>query len=127
MIYSQGEEEYRTTASDLYYPSEKLEEYFATKKYVHFLEIELYRAEYDSIQIEPITSVNMWKGQNIFTLIGLDSFEKPETEPYDYNVKLLTTQYRSIPTVGRIYSELTYGGMLKSAREESSQKQLNIG
>lgn len=80
----------------------------------------------DPIQIEPITSVDMWKGQNIYTLVGLNSFENPETSPYAYTVRLLTTQYRSIPTVGRIYSELTYGGLLKSVREEWSQKELNI-
>jgi len=80
----------------------------------------------DPFQIEPITTVDLWKNENIYTLVKLNSFENPTTIPHPYKVKLLTTQYRSIPVVGDIFSKLTYGGILNHFRPASSQRQLNI-
>lgn len=80
----------------------------------------------DPFQIEPITSVDLWKNENIYTMVQLKSFEDPQTVPYDYDVKLLTTQYRSVPDIGNIFSNLTYGGILKHYRDKESQKSLNI-
>ena len=39
----------------------------------------------------------------------------------------MTTQYRSIPTVGDIFSKLTYDGVLKHHRTSNSQHRLNLG
>lgn len=80
----------------------------------------------DPFQIEPITSVDLWKNENIYTMVHLDSFVEPNTIPYDYKVKLLTTQYRSIPSVGNVFSELIYGGILDHYRDESERRSLNI-
>lgn len=55
-----------------------------------------------------------------------NSFTDPHTIPYDYKVELLTTQYRSIPSVGSIFSQFAYGGILKHHRSEVSRKPLNI-
>lgn len=57
----------------------------------------------DPFQIEPITSVDIWKNENIYTMVQLNSFTEPSTIPHQYHVKLLTTQYRSIPEIGEVY------------------------
>lgn len=80
----------------------------------------------DPFQIEPITSVDLWKNENIYTLVHLDSFVNPQTIPYEYKVELLTTQYRSIPEIGNIFSNLAYGGILHHHRSSESQRPLNI-
>ena len=80
----------------------------------------------DPFQIEPITSVNLWKNENIYTLIHLNSFTNPKTVPYPYKVELLTTQFRSIPEIGNIFSNFAYGGILKHYRSSKSQRQINI-
>ena len=81
----------------------------------------------DPFQIEPITSVSLWKNENIYTMVQLNSFENPTTIPHQYKVELLTTQYRSIPDIGSIFSHFTYGGILKHYRDASTQRALNIG
>lgn len=81
----------------------------------------------DPFQIEPITSVDLWKNENIYTMVHLDSFVKPETIPYQYKVELLTTQYRSVPDIGGIFSNFAYGGILKHFCSADSQRPLNVG
>lgn len=87
----------------------------------------------DPFQIEPITAVDLWRNENIYTLVKLDSFVEPQTIPHPYQVELLTTQYRSIPSVGNIFSKFAYGGILKHFRAEDSQRiiktdeKLNVG
>ena len=80
----------------------------------------------DPFQIKPITSVDLWKNENIYTLVHLDSFVNPQTIPYQYKVELLTTQYRSIPEIGNIFSNLTYGGILHHHRSSKSRRLLNL-
>ena len=81
----------------------------------------------DPFQIEPITSVDLWKNENIYTMVQLDSFVAPKTIPHQYKVELLTTQYRSIPEIGTVFSNFAYGGILKHHRTAESQRQLNVG
>jgi hypothetical protein len=83
----------------------------------------------DPFQIEPIVAVEQWKDENIYTLVGLNkagSFAKPVTEPHDYRVTNLETQYRSIPAIGEVFSRFTYDGILKHHREVGSQRPLNL-
>ena len=80
----------------------------------------------DPFQIEPISSVELWKDENIYTLVHLDSFVEPHTIPHDYHVELLTTQYRSVPSVGTVFSKFAYGGILNHHRTEESRKALNV-
>jgi len=80
----------------------------------------------DPFQIEPITSVDLWKNENIYTMVQLDSFVEPHTVPHDYKVKLLTTQYRSVPSVGTIFSKFAYGGILQHFRDEADRRPLNL-
>lgn len=80
----------------------------------------------DPFQIMPISSLPLWKDENIYTMVGLKSFTSPKTSPYEYDVKLLTTQYRSIPYIGQIISQFSYDGVLKHARSNDDQKQLHF-
>ncbi|AET69783.1 Putative ATPase (DUF699) [Desulfosporosinus orientis DSM 765] len=78
----------------------------------------------DPFQIEPITTVNIWKNENIYTMVQLNSFTEPSTIPHQYQVKLLTTQYRSIPEIGEVFSRFAYGGVLEHNRPSGSQRML---
>ena len=80
----------------------------------------------DPFQIEPVITLNMWKGENIYSMVKLDSFAKPTTVPHNYDVKLLTTQHRSIPIIGELFSKLTYDGILEHYRDNKSKSCLNI-
>ncbi|MCL2820836.1 MAG: DEAD/DEAH box helicase [Oscillospiraceae bacterium] len=80
----------------------------------------------DPFQIGPITTVDMWENENIYTMVELESFVEPATKPHSYHVELLTTQYRSIPTIGEIFSNFAYGGVLKHNRTEDSRVHLGI-
>lgn len=80
----------------------------------------------DPFQIEPITTVDTWKNENIYTMVKLESFTEPTTVPHDYHVELLTTQYRSIPEIGEVFSRFAYGGVLKHHRTPESQRTLPI-
>ena len=80
----------------------------------------------DPLQIEPITSVDYWKNENIYSMIQLKSFSDIRTIPHDYKVTRLTTQYRSIPEIGQVYSNLSYDGFLKHKRTKNSIRKLSI-
>ncbi len=81
----------------------------------------------DPFQIEPTTSVSGWEGENIYTMVHLNEFSKDvETVPHKYDVTLLTKQYRSVPSIGRVFSCLTYNGVLEHAREMKDTRPLNI-
>lgn len=80
----------------------------------------------DPFQIEPITTVDTWKNENIYTMVKLNSFIAPLTVPHKYHVELLTTQYRSIPEIGEVFSRFAYGGVIKHYRPSNSQRTLPI-
>lgn len=81
----------------------------------------------DPFQIEPITSVKAWKDENIYKMVQLESFTDPKTVPHQYNVELLTTQYRSVPEIGEVFSKFTYGGVLLHHRTAESQRKYQFG
>jgi hypothetical protein len=80
----------------------------------------------DPFQIEPITTVDTWKNENIYTMVKLNSFIEPLTVPHKYHVELLTTQYRSIPDIGEVFSRFAYDGVIKHNRSSNSQRSLPI-
>lgn len=84
----------------------------------------------DPFQIEPIVSVEQWKDENIYTLVGLNkpgAFAQPSTEPHDYPVTNLETQYRSLPAIGEVFSRFTYNGILKHHRADGARRPLRVG
>ena len=81
----------------------------------------------DPFQIEPVIHLDMWKGENIYTMVRLDSFADPKTIPYDYEVTPLITQYRSIPVIGDLFSRMTYDGILKHNRNANDKEVIDFG
>lgn len=81
----------------------------------------------DPFQIQPIAAVDLWKDENIYSLVHLDSFQNPSTVPHPYKIENLSTQYRSIPEIGKIFSEFAYDGILKHYRTSESRIPLNLG
>jgi len=84
----------------------------------------------DPFQIEPIVHAEEWKGQNIYTMVNLQSFDpevqKKQLEPHPFLVHNLITQYRSIATLGYIYSHLAYDGKLRHHRLPKNRRPLKI-
>ena len=80
----------------------------------------------DPFQIGPVASVSLWKDETIYSMVKLDSFDHPETVPYRYPVETLTTQYRSVPEIGELFSRLAYGGILKHYRTSEERRDLGL-
>lgn len=84
----------------------------------------------DPFQIEPIVYAEDWKGQNIYSLVNLSSFDpKIQQEnilPYPYSILNLTEQYRSVPSVGHLFSAFAYDERLTHFRKMEEQRPLQI-
>lgn len=83
----------------------------------------------DPFQIGPIAQTKQWKDENIYTMVELnqiDSFVHPKTQPYKYNIIKLETQFRSISSIGNLFSKFTYNGILKHRRQNTESKKLQI-
>ena len=70
----------------------------------------------DPFQISPIVREDAWVDENIYTMVNLNSFTNPSTEPHKFKIINLDTQYRSLPAIGTLFSEYAYNGMLKHYR-----------
>ena len=81
----------------------------------------------DPFQIEPVFRMNLWKDENIYSMIKLDSFSTPHTIPFNYPIKLLTEQYRSIPLIGDLFSNMTYDGILSHHRSNGDHLVIDFG
>lgn len=81
----------------------------------------------DPMQIEPIVHEEMWKDENIYKMVQLNSFKSPQTRPVRFDVTNLTTQYRAVPAIGDLFSKYAYEGGVSSDRIQSSQKRLTLG
>jgi hypothetical protein len=71
----------------------------------------------DPFQIQPVVIADAWKAENIYTLVGLNSFQSQKTVPHDFPIIHLRRQYRSIPPLGALFSEFTYNGILNHYRK----------
>ena len=80
----------------------------------------------DPFQIEPIVREQMWKDENLYKMVNLRSFRNPTTEPYQFDITLLGTQYRSIPAIGELFSAFSYEGCLSHNRSEDIQQRLSV-
>ena len=80
----------------------------------------------DPMQITPIIQEEEWKRENIYSMVNLDRFDNPQTEPIQFDIKNLETQYRSVPAIGRVFSEYAYAGLLNHNRKAVDQKKLEI-
>ena len=80
----------------------------------------------DPFQIQPITQIEQWKDMNIYEMVQLNKFVDPVTIPHQFDIVNLQKQYRSVPTIGNVFSYFTYNGILEHHRSEAEQKPLNI-
>lgn len=80
----------------------------------------------DPKQITPIDKQKIWDEENIYSMIELNNFKNPKTEPIQFNITNLSTQYRSIPVIGQLFSLYAYEGELKHKRTMDSLKPMNI-
>lgn len=80
----------------------------------------------DPLQIDPIVNERLWESENIYTMVNLKDFVNPQTEPCQFDIHNLSTQYRSVPAIGRLFSEYAYQGEVQSYRKQASQRPLNI-
>ena len=84
----------------------------------------------DPFQIEPVVLAEDWQGENIYSMVRLTSFDpvlqREMLYPHPYDVLNLTTQYRSINTIGILFSYLAYDGILRHKRFKKNQKPVNI-
>lgn len=80
----------------------------------------------DPFQISPIVNEKLWEKENIYTMVNLDRFHNPVTEPHNFKIVNLDTQYRSVPSIGELFSRYTYDGKLKHYRKEDSQRCISI-
>lgn len=81
----------------------------------------------DPLQIAPIVREEAWVGENIYTMVKLENFENPTTTPIQFNVEKLGTQYRSLPSIGALYSEYCYNGKLRHKRNLQDSRNLPTG
>lgn len=80
----------------------------------------------DPYQILPVCHQYI-QHENIYTMVGLSSFGDVIDGRYQrYNVLPLKTQYRSIPSIGKLVSDYTYDGKVDADRTEQSQKELAL-
>lgn len=80
----------------------------------------------DPFQIEPIVHEELWKDENIYTMVSLNDFTNPKTEPCQFRITNLTTQYRSVPAIGELFSHYAYNGALTHNRTVESQRKLHL-
>ncbi len=80
----------------------------------------------DPFQIDPIVKNAGWEEENIYKMVGLKDFANPNTAPKAYPVTKLTTQYRSLPCIGEIFSRYRYGGVLAHARTMREKGNLSL-
>ena len=79
----------------------------------------------DPKQIEPISQNNI-EIQNIYELVGLDSFEDAVRNYDRFPVETLMVQHRSTPTIGNLISEFTYNGLVDNDLQRDAQKPLEL-
>lgn len=80
----------------------------------------------DPMQITPIVREEEWKRENIYTMVKLDRFDNPQTEPIQFEIRNLETQYRSLPAIGRVFSEYAYAGLLNHHRAEKDETAVKL-
>jgi hypothetical protein len=78
----------------------------------------------DPKQIPPVVEIDEkgfenfdFQDESIYKMMNLESFDRKEQVIRDSdNIVNLITQYRSVPNIGQLFSELSYSGLLKHDR-----------
>lgn len=80
----------------------------------------------DPLQIGPIVNEELWKDENIYKMVQLTRFSNPKTVPVQYEIQNLTTQYRSVPAIGELFSLYSYNGKLEHYRKADDQRKVEM-
>jgi flagellar biosynthesis GTPase FlhF len=72
----------------------------------------------DPFQIQPILSIADWKDQNIYSLLGLNNFDMEVTPKCKIPVEKLMKQFRSVPSIGKLYGAYSYNDKIITHRSE---------
>lgn len=62
-------------------------------------------------------NIKGWSNTNLYTLFELNSFNQ-RTTLGGFHVEKLMTQYRSVPSIGQLFSRYKYEGLLQSAKNQ---------
>lgn len=65
-----------------------------------------------------------WSNTNLYTLFELNSFSQ-NTTLGGFPVEKLMKQYRSVPSIGQLFSHYKYDGLLQSAKNDDTSLQLS--
>ena len=84
----------------------------------------------DPKQIPPVIEIDDkelenfdFQDENIYRMMGLESFNPKEQRIREIDtIQNLDTQYRSIPQIGQLFSELSYSGLLLHDRAKNNNK-----
>ncbi|MCX8481662.1 MAG: AAA family ATPase, partial [Sediminibacterium sp.] len=97
----------------------------------------IYYVAGDPKQIPPVNNIDDneyedfdLQDENIYKMMGLDSFAENKQNIREHDtIQNLTTQYRSIPQIGELFSKISYSGLLKHGRttNETNPKKLPDG
>ncbi len=74
----------------------------------------------------PSVNITGFDYGNIYRCVGLDDMQTAINNFDRYPLTPLMTQYRSIPTIGKLVSEFSYNGLVKAHRDEDSSKPLRV-
>lgn len=77
-------------------------------------------------QLPPVTQNPYLEDKNVYTFLGIDSFELERTPMGDYAIRRLERQYRSVPAIGDVFSRFAYSGHLQHARTPDSIRPLGL-
>lgn len=91
----------------------------------------------DPFQIQPvgqtpnyieqgIEGLKGWATENIYKLFELSNFSQTRTPKGNFLVYKLNTQYRSVPSIGEVFSRYKYDGQIKHQKTETKEK-LRLG
>ena len=79
----------------------------------------------DPKQLPPVTQNPYLEDKNIYSFLGVNSFDLEDTPVRHYGIHRLTKQYRSVPSIGNVFSRFSYEGKLEHAR--TSESILSLG
>lgn len=77
----------------------------------------------DPKQIQPISDI---LPENVYNLVGLDSFKEAIHSYKRYPVEPLMVQHRSVTTIGKLVSDFSYDGLVQNDLEREPQKPLEL-
>lgn len=81
----------------------------------------------DPKQITPVKENNIEESElNIYDMVALDDLQEAIKNYDRYPIEALTTQYRSVPSIGKLVSDFAYNGIVEPYLKRLPQKPLDL-